>query len=357
MNKQQLNHAFDSCNPTEEQKRRMLDNIMTKKSSNTIKWRKIYIPATGIAAAALIFVVSSGVLAPYTAPDNNLVAVNEQTQADTSAIAENNAALDAVSQQRDVVAVTDKTSSAADSQQGVAKTNAKSDVTADSAPVKSDKAGAKSEQRNTQTVAETEIISGEAALALNINTASAPVREKAANVPMMAMDAAGTLTDSQAVADDSAVTSGGGSQGGSGGAAMSGDSSAAKGYEMTYAQFCSQTGTDIKSKISVPRDMSDITDDSKYIASANQTVFDWDVVYTGEDARIINISISTDEQQNRQYFENNSFVKTSINGNNAVIIYDGSSYTAYVNINNAAYAVNTNITEQELAQLLVSMTK
>ena len=69
MNNQELNKAFESFNPTDEQKKRMFDNIMAQKSVSDKKtpvlmWKRIYMPACTVAAAALIFAVMSGVLAP-----------------------------------------------------------------------------------------------------------------------------------------------------------------------------------------------------------------------------------------------------------------------------------------------------
>ena len=94
MNKQELNSAFESFNPTDEQKQRMLNNIMAQKSVQNKKtpvqmWKKIYMPACSLAAAALIFAVISGALAPKEFTNDAYVVHNsEVANADTASAVE-----------------------------------------------------------------------------------------------------------------------------------------------------------------------------------------------------------------------------------------------------------------------------
>ena len=320
MNKQELNNAFESFNPTEEQKQRMLANIMTQKSCMTQKvsghiWKKIYIPACSLAAAALMFAVISGALVPKDITDNSYVVQNNEN--DTVVVSE-------YKEKDTSFAYSDTTTQT--TAEDVEKVNEISKNHSKPAKKTSDKVSATSKP---------EIIPGEVAtFAMNINTLShtpkaRAVQEEAAVAEEIYseethMPAYGG--DSSAVSEASAVT-------------------------YTYEDFCNHIGFDVKAKLSLGEDMMDITDIERTMHSA-EVPEEWDLVYQGNDDRILTINIARDVGQNMQYFESGDLVKTDVNGTAAVVMSDGVSYTAYISCDNMAYVIATNVSEDELATVL-----
>ena len=342
MNKQELNNAFESFNPTEQQKQRMLDGIMSKKN-NVFSWRKVYIPACSVAAAALIFAVTSGLLAPGDVTDNgNFVAVNTPDVVQELQKDETVSATDAKTE----VAVEEEISFKKPS---FTAAETKKSENSDNDSVKADLVEPVQEKQPTaKPVAEPEIIPGEVtAFALNINTASTALKSRAIDAPAVAT----VDTVESMVAYDGSDEQG--AYSGGGGGAVSGGGSTAAGGDVTYQEFCAKVGSDIRCALRLPEGMTDITVLEKYTADGNAD--EWDISYVGADGCFVTVNICTDTQHNRQYFENESFEKTDINGTDAVIIYDGNSYTAYMDVNNISYTVTANISEQQLAELLVSM--
>ncbi len=344
MNKQELNNAFESFNPTEQQKQRMLNGIMAKKN-NVFDRRKIYIPACSVAAAALMFAMISGLLTTAPVTDNgNLVAVNtpdvvQEVQKDikTDEMTSSTVA-------KKEMVVEEKLSS-----EKLSYTTAenKKSENSDNDSAKTDLAEPEREKQPTaKPVPEPEIIPGEViAFALNINTASTALKSRAIDAPAVAT---ADTAESMVVYDGILEQANGG-----GGGAASGSGSAAAGCDATYQEFCTKIGSDIRDILKLPEGMTDITVLEKY--TADGSAGEWDVSYVGTDGCFVTVNICTDNQYNRQYFENESFEKTDINGTDAVIIYDGNTYTAYMDVNNISYTVTANISEQQLAELLVSI--
>ncbi len=342
MNKQELYSAFESLNPTEEQKQRMLDNIMAQKSRCTQKaatqiWKKVYIPACSMVAAALMLAVVSGVLAPGNVTNDTYLTRMSEQGATNAAV---------VSQYKE----SDKAATYSDETDSIKKALSPQDekVPEYNKSTESIIAGNTSNKNEVKTDGsgpELEIIPGEVAtFALNINTASVPLRSRFADEEKAPAEGTG---EDVMVANDKigAVSAGGlGASGSSGGAAT-----------VTYGEFCHNIGFDIKTRLMLPHDMRDITDEQVTLLGSDSRT-EWDLVYQGNDNRILTINISRDIDQNMQYFENDSFIKTDFSGTHGVVIYDGLGYTSYINDNDIAYVVNTNITEAELTSLLLSMT-
>ena len=278
----------------------------------------------------------SGTLAPADVTDNgNLVAVNNpavvqevgaEDVVDTT-VAETETAVEQQTQSAHMAYTTDN-------EKHIEKNNSDS-VNADLTEMEQE------QQPAAKPVAEPEIIPGEVtALALNINTASTALKSRAIDAPVVAT---ADTADGVAVYDGAHP----------GGGAASGGGSVAAGFDVTYEDFCSNVGSDIRNILRLPAGMTDITVPEKHTADGD--IDEWDVSYVGADGCFVTVNICTNTQHNRQYFENESFEKTDVNGTDAVVIYDGNSYTAYMDKNNVSYTVTSNISEQELADLLVSI--
>lgn len=341
MNKQELNSAFESFNPTDEQKQRMLNNIMAQKSVQNKKtpvqmWKKIYMPACSLAAAALIFAVISGALAPKEFTNDTYVVHNsEVANADTAS---------AVEYTENGTEVLDTAKEDAVQNRAVAQDTKPQEHNKSAETKKKLNSDKKVVTETDSTVAEPEIIPGEVTtFAMNINTASVPLRSRSVDTDMATV---ADTSDVAAVNDEQVAASGGG--GGSASATMDSITT------ITYGEFCDSIGSDIKAKLTLPADMVDITDAERAV-SHTDSAKEWDLVYQGEGNRILTINISSDMGQNIQYFENDSFIKTDFNGIPGVVIYDGVSYTSYMNKNSIAYVVNTNMNEAELKNLLLGM--
>ena len=318
MNKQELNNAFESFNPTEEQKQRMLANIMTQKSAMSKTsphiWRKIYIPACGVAAAVIMFAVIYGNMTPKDITNGSYVVQN--TDADVSVVSE----------------YTENAEKNDDFPQTATKENIPN-------VEKSPKANINKPNENisgkVDAVKEAEIVPGEVAtFALNINTASPTPRSRAVHEDMASVE------NVAEIAHDAMPAYGGG------------DASAEDVAPMfIYDDFCSEIGFDPKDRLVLPSDMIDITDTERTLWGV-ESPKEWDIVYQGSDSRILTMNVSQDIGQNMQYFEDEDFVKTDVNGTPSVVIFDTVSYTAYVNHEHMAYVISTTISEDELATVL-----
>ncbi len=321
MDKQQLNNVFDAYNPTKEQKQKMFDNIKQKAyGKKTIDFKKIYIPMATVAAAAFIFAIGSGVL-DQNAPAQLQTQIVQNTTTDIAAT------------EGDEKSKTDNTAFEHSSTQVQSKPEL--DVT--QMPKADQAAGSKANDEpqsnggsiqqvieNAQPVEDIEVVPNQATTyaALNINTAS--------QVPNSRMIDAPAQISAQDFHENS-------------------------GYEITYEEFCQKAGIDITEIITVPSDMQNITQNQAYFNEGE--IENWNITYIGDGARSININSSLDANASNSYFENEAFVKTDINGNEAVVFYDG-SYTAYINSENVSYSITgVEITEQELSDILVSMIK
>ncbi len=126
-------------------------------------------------------------------------------------------------------------------------------------------------------------------------------------------------------------------------------------YQLTYEQFCKKAGVDITNLAKIPDDMQNITQSESSFVDGE--VENWDITYIGKGERSISINLSLDANKNNEYFENKKFVKTHINGNEAVVFYDD-SYTVYTKVKNLSCKVTgVKTTEKEISQLLVSILK
>lgn len=342
MNKQELNNAFESFNPTDEQKQRMFANIMAQKSALAKKtpvkiWKKIYIPACSVAAAALMFAVISGSLVPKNITNDTYVVHNSDINGtDTTVVSEyeDNIPDELYVPQKDTAEKVVSSEGVKAVEKNKPEMSGNTNNTAEGFTAEKD-----------TVVAEPEIIPGEVtAFAMNINTASASLRSRSVDAVAVSD---GVISDDMAVPVEQISAAAGG-----GGAAAPADEEI---ITVTYEEFCSGLGIDVKSALVLPDDMVDLTDTERTLYGV-ECADEWDLVYQGNDNRILTVNISLDMEQNMQYFENDSFIKTDFNGTSGVVIYDGASYTSYINKSGVAYTVNTNITENELADLLLGIT-
>ncbi len=316
----QIKSAFDTFNPTDEQKQKMFDNIKQKAyGKKTIDFKKIYIPMATVAAAAFIFAIGSGVF-NQNAPAQLQTQIVQNTGTDTSAtVGDEKSKTDNAAFEHSFTQVQSKpepnvTQMPKSDQAAYSEANTKPQTNADNI---------QEIIQNAEPVEDIEVVPNQATTyaALNINTASQVPNSRMIDVP------------AQIAVQDLHENSG---------------------YEMTYEEFCQKAGIDITEIITVPGDMQNITQNQAYFNEGD--IESWNITYIGDGARSININSSLDANANNPYFENEIFVKTEINGNKAVVFYDG-SYTAYINSKNASYSITgVEITEQELSELLVSMT-
>ena len=325
MDKKQLNDAFDTFNPTYEQKQKMFDNINKQAyGKKSFDFKKIYIPTAVVAAAAFTFAIGTGMF-DTNSPINTQTHIVQNTPSDTSSAPKN----ENISQSCEVINDTNEVQSkdninSKQQPQTVGKTQSGANT--------NNQSNIEKVLENTKPVEEKPIVPNETTnfAMLNINAEPDALVNTEPDAPT-----------GRAISEP-VVTS-----------AMNYDENAQ--YELTYEDFCQKIGYDITEKIAVPEDMQNTTEDKKYFNDGE--IENWDITYMGSENRSINVNTSLDFDANSEYFENPQLEKTDINGNEAVVICSD-KYMAYMKTQNVNYSVTgTGITEQELGELLYSLSE
>ena len=83
---------------------------------------------------------------------------------------------------------------------------------------------------------------------------------------------------------------------------------------------------------------------------------DMNMTYTGSGTRCVNITVEYKSEKNKKYIEDEYYKKTNIMGYDAVVFYDG-IYNVYMDVEDISYEITgVEITENELKDILISLT-
>ena len=348
-----IKSSFDTFNPTDEQKMRMLKNIESKAYANNVfDFKKIYIPMACAVAAAFIFMVTGGPVKDeaHNISTNQIVSVTPDVKVKTqpqneSEQIENNIEVPTAPVSQDgnanisqtKVEVKSEINTETDQKQdgfkqvfeSVDKNNVTNSIT--NKTNDADKSNNMPKEDINQNIDDNTSVEDDSIQ--NQQTDDIQMVQLVLNdVPQ---------SDTSPMARDSLQT-----------ASEEHQNSEVEYKDVTYTEFCDEIGYDVASDVKVPDDMQNITQNENRIQADSD--MEWDVTFIGENARCININASTDMSKNDEYI-NGDYNKTDINGNEAVVFYD-ENYTAYMNTQNANYKITAiDVNENEFTDVLTSL--
>lgn len=129
--------------------------------------------------------------------------------------------------------------------------------------------------------------------------------------------------------------------------------------EWTMDDYFEYLGENVFDKILLPSDFSYVGDtemtvslDENGIPAQDSRIFP----YEGENGRYVSVITSKDTLTARSYLEDARYVKSDIEGNDAVVIGGDGEYKSYMISNNVSHIITSDgVTEDELADMLVSI--
>lgn len=129
--------------------------------------------------------------------------------------------------------------------------------------------------------------------------------------------------------------------------------------DWTMDDYFAYLGENVFDKISLPPDFLYIGDmemtvslDENGIPAQDSRIFP----YEGENGRYVSVITSKDTLTSRSYLEDTRYVKSDIEGNDAVVIGGGEEYKSYMISNDVSHIITSDgVTEDELADMLVSI--
>lgn len=129
--------------------------------------------------------------------------------------------------------------------------------------------------------------------------------------------------------------------------------------EWTMDDYFEYLGENVFDKISLPSDFSyvggmemTVSVDENGIPAQDSKIFP----YEGENGRYVSVITSKNTLTARSYLEDERYVKSDIEGNDAVVIGGGEEYKSYIISNDVSHIITSDgVTEDELADMLVSI--
>lgn len=129
--------------------------------------------------------------------------------------------------------------------------------------------------------------------------------------------------------------------------------------EWTMDDYFEYLGENVMEKLSLPPDFTYIGDtemtvsvDENGVPSQDSRIFP----YEGDNGRYVSVITSKDTLTSRSYLEDERYVKSDIEGNDAVVIGGGEEYKSYMISNDVSHIITSDgVTEDELADMLVSI--
>ncbi len=131
--------------------------------------------------------------------------------------------------------------------------------------------------------------------------------------------------------------------------------------QMTYGEYCSYLGIDILKKAQLPSDMKFYESDNVGVQKTDNEITNDEAYFSADNSdgsKYVQIVTAKISGKANDYVSSSDYKKSSFNGKDAVIIYNGSMYEAYFMYNDVSVSVTAHsVTEDELKALLSSLTK
>ncbi len=129
--------------------------------------------------------------------------------------------------------------------------------------------------------------------------------------------------------------------------------------DWTLDDYFEYLGENVLEKVSLPPDFSYIGDtemtvsvDENGVPAQDSRIFP----YEGENGRYVSVITSKDTLTSRSYLEDTRYLKSDIEGNDAVVIGGEEEYKSYMISNDVSHIITSDgVTEDELADMLVSI--